>query len=49
MDIRRLNDPVISDSYSLPLKFKIIINNQEYTNLEVLEAALFFLSVITSF
>ena len=42
VDIRKLNDLVLPDSYHLPLQSKIIANVQGYTNLAVLDAASFF-------
>lgn len=42
VDIRKLNNLVLPDSYPLPLQSKIIANVQGYTNLAVLDAASFF-------
>ena len=42
IDIRKLNDLVLSDSYPLSLQSEIIANVQECTNLAVLDAAFFF-------
>ena len=42
VDIRKLNDMVIPDSYSLPLQSEIIANVHGYSNLAVLDAASFF-------
>lgn len=42
MDIRKLNDLVIPNAYSLPLQSDIISNVQGYTNLAILNVALFF-------
>ena len=42
VDIRKLNDLVIPDAYLLPFQSEIIANVQGYTNLAVLNAALFF-------
>ena len=42
MDIRKLNDLVLSDSYPLPLQSEIIANVQGCTNLAVLDTASFF-------
>lgn len=42
VDIQKLNDMVLLDSYSLRLQSEIIANVQRYTNLAVLDAALFF-------
>ena len=42
VNIRKLNDLLISDAYSLPLQLDIISSVQEYTNLAVLNAASFF-------
>lgn len=42
VDIRKLNDLVLPDSYPLPLQSKIIANVQGYTNLAVLDAVSFF-------
>ena len=42
VDIRKLNDLVLSDSYPLPLQSEIIVNGQGCTNLAVLDAASFF-------
>lgn len=41
-DIRKLNNLVILDGYSLPLQSEIIANIQGYTNLAVLNIASFF-------
>ena len=40
VNIRKLNDMVLPDSYSLPLQSEIIANVQESSNLAVLDAAL---------
>ena len=42
MNIRKLDNLVISDAYPLPLQLEIIVNVQGYTNLAVLDAASFF-------
>lgn len=42
VDIRKLNDLVILDAYPLPLQSNIIASVQRYTNLAVIDAALFF-------
>ena len=42
VDIRKLNDLVIPDTYPLPLQSEIIANVQGYTNLAVLNVASFF-------
>ena len=42
VDIRKLNDLVLPDSYPLPLQSEIIANVQGCTNLTVLNAAFFF-------
>ena len=42
VDIRKLNDMVLPDSYLLLLQSEIIANVQGYTNLAVLDAASFF-------
>ena len=42
MDIRKLNDLMLPDSYPLPLQSEIIANVQGCTNLAVLDAASFF-------
>ena len=42
VDIQKLNDMVLPDSYSLPLQSEIIANLQECTNLAVLDATSFF-------
>ena len=42
VDIRKLNDLVIPNTYPLPLQSEIIANVQGYTNLAVLDAASFF-------
>ena len=42
VDIRKLNDLVLLDSYPLPLQSEIIANVQGCTNLAVLNAASFF-------
>ena len=42
VDIRKLNDLVLPDSYPLPLQSEIIANVQGCTNLAVLDAASFF-------
>lgn len=42
VDILKLNDLVLSDSYLLSLQSKIIANVQVYTNLTVFDAASFF-------
>ena len=42
VDIQKLNDMVLPDSYSLPLQSEIIANVQRYTTLAVLDAASFF-------
>ncbi len=42
VDIRKLNDLVIPDAYSLPLQSDIIASVQGCTNLAVLDAASFF-------
>lgn len=41
VDIRKLNELVISDSYPLPLQADIIANVQECTHLAILDAASF--------
>ena len=42
VNIRKLNDMVLPDSYPLPLQFEIIPNVHGCTNLAVLDAASFF-------
>ncbi len=42
VNIRKLNELVLPDSYPLPLQSEIIANVQGYTNLAVLDAASFF-------
>ena len=42
VDIRKLNDLVLFDSYPLSLQLEIIANVQEYTKLAVFDAASFF-------
>lgn len=42
VDIQKLNELVLLDSYPLPLQSEIITNVQGYTNLVVLDAAFFF-------
>ena len=42
VDIQKLNDMVLPDSYPLFFQSKIIANVQRYTNLAVLDAASFF-------
>ena len=42
VDIQKLNDMVLPDSYPLPLQSEIIANVQGCTNLAVLDAASFF-------
>ena len=42
VNIRKLNDLVLPDSYPLPLQSEIIANVQGYTNLAVLDATSFF-------
>ena len=42
VDIRKLNEMVLPDSYPLPLQSEIIANVQSCTNLAVLDAASFF-------
>lgn len=42
IDIQKLNDIVLPDSYPLPFQSKIIANVQGYTNLAILDAASFF-------
>ena len=42
MDIRKLNDLVLPNSYPLPLQSEIIANVQECTNLAILDAVTFF-------
>ena len=42
VDIRKLNDMVLPNSYPLPLQSEIIANVQGCTNLAVLDAASFF-------
>lgn len=42
VDIRKLNEMVLSDSYPLPLQSEIIANVQGCTNLAVLDVASFF-------
>ena len=42
VNIRKLNDLVISDTYPLPLQSKIIANVQKYTNLAILDDVSFF-------
>ena len=42
VDIRKLNDMVLSDSYPLPLQSEIIANVQGCTNLAILDAVSFF-------
>ena len=42
VDIRKLNDLILPDSYPLPLQSEIIANVQGCTNLAVLDAASFF-------
>ncbi len=42
VDIQKLNEMVLPDSYLLPLQSKIIANVQRYTNLTVLDIVLFF-------
>ena len=42
VDIQKLNDLVIPNTYPLPLQSEIIANVRGYTNLAVLDAALFF-------
>lgn len=42
VDIQKLNEMVLPDSYLLPLQSEIIANVQGYTNLVVLDAASFF-------
>lgn len=46
VDIRRLNELVVSDAYPLPLQADIIANVQGCTHLAVLDAALFFYQVL---
>ena len=42
IDIRKLNEMMLPDSYPLPLQLEIIANVQECTNLTILDAASFF-------
>ncbi len=42
VNIRKLNELVLPNSYPLPLQAEIIANVQGYTNLAVLDAASFF-------
>lgn len=42
IDIRKLNDMILPDSYPLPLQSEIIANIQKFTNLAVFDAAFFF-------
>lgn len=42
VDIQKLNEIILPDSYPLPLQSEIIANVWEYTNLAVLDATSFF-------